>query len=108
MWSREEATVRDVLDALNDRNAKRRAYTTVMTVMGRLSSKGVLTRRRDGRIDVYKPAMSREEYRSARASAEFGAFVDTYGDLALVQFARHIEELDPQRREELARLARRD
>lgn len=105
VWGRGECNVRDVLEALNARSDVRRAYTTVMTVMHRLDGKQLLRRERRGRHDVYVPAMSREEYAQARASAEVGALVDAYGDLALAHFARHISSLDPVRREQIRRLA---
>lgn len=108
MWRAGEGTVRDVLAALNARSDRQRAYTTVMTVMSRLDAKGLLERRREGRHDVYRPALTRDAYFQARAQAEVGELVDTYGDLALVHFARHMQALDPKRREQLRRLARRD
>ena len=108
IWRLGEGTVRDVLAALNDRSERQRAYTTVMTVMSRLDAKGVLERRREGRHDVYRAALGRDAYFQARAQAEVGALVDTYGDLALVHFARHMQGLDPKRRDQLRRLARRD
>ena len=108
MWRLGEGTVRDVLAALNDRSERQRAYTTVMTVMNRLGAKGMLERRREGRHDVYHPAWGRDAYFEARVQAEFGALVDAYGDLALVHFARHMQTLDPKRRDQLRRLARRD
>jgi predicted transcriptional regulator len=105
IWAREEATVRDVQESLNARSAKARAYTTVLTVMTRLDGKGMLVRRRAGRLDVYAPAMSRDAYLEARAEAEVSALVDDFGDLALAHFARHMERLDPERLERLRRLA---
>lgn len=50
-------TVREVLHGLTGRDL---AYTTVMTVLSRLESKGVTTRERDGRAWRYRPASSRE------------------------------------------------
>lgn len=108
IWERGECNVRAVLEALNKRSDKQRKYTTVMTTMARLDKKGLLIRRRDGRTDIYKPAMTRDEYLKARAAAEVGALVDTYGEAALVHFARHMDQLDPERREQLRRLAHRD
>lgn len=108
MWRLEEATVRHVLEALNAETKRSRAYTTVMTVMARLDSKGLLTRVRRGRTDVYRTVMSRDEYLEARARAEVGALVEQYGDLALVSFTREVEQLDKKRRDQLRRLARRD
>ena len=105
MWGRGEATVREVLAALNARGGKVRAYTTLLTVMTRLDAKGLLVRRRAGRLDVYAPALTRDEYFHTRAEAEVAALVEDFGDLALAHFARHIQQLDPQRLETLRRLA---
>jgi predicted transcriptional regulator len=108
MWNLGESNVRTVLDELNRRSDKERKYTTVMTVMARLDAKGLLTRRRDGRTDLYQPRLTREQYREARAQADVRALVEEHGEAALVHFARHMNELDPKRREQLRRLARRE
>jgi predicted transcriptional regulator len=108
IWGRGEATVRDVQEALNARGEKTRAYTTVLTVMIRLDGKGLLVRRRAGRLDVYAPAMSRDDYLRARAESEVAALVEDFGDLALAHFARHIGSLDAERLETLRRLAAGD
>ena len=108
VWRLGRASVRDVLDALNKREAKHRAYTTVMTIMTRLDEKGLLRRERQGRADMYEAVLSREDYQQARAHAEVGALVEEFGDHALVHFARQMHRLDPERRRRLQRLARRD
>lgn len=108
MWGREEATVRDVQVALNARGEKTRAYTTLLTVMTRLDGKGLLVRRREGRVDVYSVAIGRAEYLAARAEASVEALVEDFGDLALAHFARHIRGLDAQRLETLRKLANGD
>lgn len=108
LWRQGEATVRSVLEALNAAAEKARAYTTVMTVMANLDRKGLLTRRREGKTDIYRPVMSRQEYLDARARAEAGALVGRYGEAALMAFAREMDRLDPERRGELRRLARGD
>lgn len=107
VWRQEKpTTVRAVMDALNGRASKERAYTTIMTIMRRLDDKRLLTRTREGKTDIYSPRMSRDEYLEARARAEVGALVDEYGDAALVHFARHMDKVDRKRREQLRRLAR--
>jgi len=107
MWHVDEAPVRAVMDALNARSDKERKYTTIMTIMARLHRKGLLTRRRQGKTDIYAAALSREEYQEARAREEVGALIKEYGDVALVQFHRQMHELDPKRREQLRRMARK-
>lgn len=47
-------SVRDVLDALNAGRAEPLAYTTVMTVMSRLTAKDVLARRGERRSYLYE------------------------------------------------------
>lgn len=47
-------SVRLVLDALNERRAEPLAYTTVMTVMNRLTAKNVLAREGERRRYVYE------------------------------------------------------
>jgi predicted transcriptional regulator len=107
VWQhQDEASVRAVMDALNARAKKPRAYTTYMTIMARLHSKGLLTRRREGRTDYYRPAYSREEYADLRAQAGVDSLVEQYGEVALSHFARQMAQLDPDRRRQLQRLAR--
>jgi predicted transcriptional regulator len=107
VWSRGEATVRTVMDALNKRTRKPRAYTTYMTIMARLHKKGVLERRREGKTDVYTPMLDRDEFMALRAQAEVDELVAQYGDVALSHFARQVASLDPARRRALQRLARK-
>jgi len=110
VWRRGEegATVRTVLEAINAREEKHRAYTTLMTVLGRLHEKGLLERRRAGNADVYRATVSRERYMTARAQAEIEQLVAAYGDVALAGFVRRVAAEDPRRRAQLRRLARRD
>ena len=78
VWALGEATVRAVLESLNeDRSRAPRAYTTVLTIMQRLEAK-----------------VSR--------------LVEDFGELALVQVARQVQSLDPERREALRRLGEAD
>jgi len=107
VWRQGQATVREVLTALN-RDTKERAYTTVMTIMSRLDRKGLMTRTRRGKSDLYRPMMSREEYLDARAQAEVEALVAEFGDVALVHFAEQVDKLDRKRLSALRKLARRE
>ena len=108
VWEQEEATVRSVTDALADDADGPRSYTTVLTVMTRLDRKGFLDRRREGKKDVYVPAVDREDYMRVRSEVEVDALLDAYGDLALTEFARRFAQLDPARQRALRRRARSD
>jgi len=54
VWLRETATVRDIYEALLDK--RKIAYTTVMTMMKILETKGYLKKRRQDRAFIYRPA----------------------------------------------------
>ncbi len=107
LWRSGDASVRAVMDALNDRTSKKRAYTTYMTIMARLHRKGMLVRRREGKTDFYTPSRARDEYMAVRARAEVANLVSQYGDVALSNFAQQMADLDPARRRALQRLARK-
>jgi predicted transcriptional regulator len=58
LWERGDLTVRGVLDALGPR--KRRAYTSVMSLLNVMTQKGYLVRRPQGRAFVYSARMDRD------------------------------------------------
>jgi len=60
LWTLEESSSRGVMEALPPEG--RRAYTTVATLLRVLEKKGLVTTRRDGRADIYRPLLSRDEY----------------------------------------------
>ena len=103
LWALDrEASVRDVLDAF-----PAAAYTTVMTTMERLSRKGVLARRKDGRAFLYRPVSSREAMESglvARAIEPLlrGASAQPILSCFVDEVSRHDERL----LDELERLVR--
>jgi len=59
VWTLSEATVRQVWDRLQP--VKPMAYNTVLTMMRILRDKGFLTSRRQGRMDVYRPRVTRRQ-----------------------------------------------
>jgi predicted transcriptional regulator len=61
LWTLGEANVQSVRDFLAP--SKPLAYTTVMTMLDRLTRKEVLSRRKVGRSFVYTPAITRDEVR---------------------------------------------
>lgn len=64
LWSLgEEATVEEVRQALPEH--RRGAYTTVQTVLNRLTDRELLERRRVGRTIVYRASTSESDYVSA-------------------------------------------
>lgn len=56
LWDKGPLTVREVLGALPD--GKRRAYTTVLSIMQIMEKKGLLARSKDGVAHVYEPRVT--------------------------------------------------
>ncbi len=103
LWKRRQATVRDVVDDLS--RTRSLAYTTVMTIMTRLHTKGLLTRDRDGKTYVYRPAFSREEHRAKLSRDLVRGLVNEFGDVALAQFTAELDSVDSAHRAALRRIA---
>lgn len=103
LWKRQQATVRDVVDDLS--RSRSLAYTTVMTIMTRLHTKGLLTRDRDGKTYVYRPACSRDEHRARLSRDLVRGLVDEFGDVALAQFTAELDSVDSSHRAALRGIA---
>jgi predicted transcriptional regulator len=106
IWCHDEISVRDVMETLNGRGSRDRAYTTYMTIMGRLDGKGMLARRRAGKTDFYRAVHTRNDYANLRAGAVIESIVDQFGEVALAHIARQMVQLDAKHRRALERLAR--
>ena len=59
VWAKEQATVRDVYEALQA--SRPVAYTTVMTMMRILQEKGFLTKVAEDKAHVYAPTKPRQQ-----------------------------------------------
>jgi BlaI family transcriptional regulator, penicillinase repressor len=59
VWKLEQATVRDVYEAIREKRPI--AYTTVMTMMRILEEKGYLKKNRSERAYLYKPSRARQQ-----------------------------------------------
>ena len=106
VWLADEPlTVREVLVDLERERAL--AYTTVMTVMDNLHSKGFLTRERVGRAYAYRAARPREAYEaeliedvlasSRDRTATLMHFVKTISATELAELRSLIAHVDGER-----------
>ena len=84
-WGRPVA-VREVLEDLQ--RERTLAYTTVMTVMDNLRRKGLLSREKDGRAYLYRPAQTREQHTAAFMGEVLAGGADT--SVTLLHFLDHI------------------
>jgi predicted transcriptional regulator len=83
-------SVREVHQALS--RTRSIAYTTVMTVMGRLTDAGLLVRERSGRAHLYAAAGSREELTAATMREQLSGMAGEDRKVAMLHF---IEDATP-------------
>jgi predicted transcriptional regulator len=97
----EPFTVRTVLARMPDL-----AYNTVMTILSRLATRGLLTfTPASGRNPYqYRVAMDPERFLAWSIRRDAQRMVERYGDLALSAFADELEQLTPEERERLRTL----
>lgn len=105
VWRRGSASVREVWEEVSRKHP--RTFNTVMTIMNRLTEKGLL-RREDRRGSYrYVPRVDRETF-LARISHEVAeALVHEFGDIAVAQFIEVLEDVDPKKLVAVEALVRR-
>ena len=96
VWRKDEATVRDVYEAL--RETRPIAYTTVMTMMRILQEKGYLTKVLHERAYVYRPAKPRQQVIGGMVRDFLDRVFDGASDALLVHLARDNKLTPKQRR----------
>jgi len=80
------------------------AYTTVMTIMGRLVDKGILTRKLSGSSYQYLPKVSQEKFIAKSVHNIFTTAVSTLGQEAVTYFVKEIKKINPKKRQELLKM----
>jgi predicted transcriptional regulator len=96
VWRTDEATVRDVYEALQETRPV--AYTTVMTMMRILQEKGYLTKATNDRAHVYRPAKPSQQVIGGMVRDFLDRVFDGASDPLLVHLARDNKLTPKQRR----------
>lgn len=105
VWERQPVSVADVLRVLNEQN-RNLAYTTVMTIMSRLADKGWLVTEKRGRAFFYRAVHSRTEAETAAVGEVVRALLEDFGEVAIAQFVKELDEIDPTQLSRLAEMTR--
>jgi len=103
MWEMDQALVREVVDRLRQRRSI--AYTTVMTIMNNLVSKGLLNRLPQGKAYLYRVVLSREAFLRRASEEAVSDVLARFGDLAIARFLEVAAKLPPEDLERLRQLA---
>lgn len=99
LWSKGGATVGDVVEALQ----KPLAYTTVLTTLRVLESKGVVRHEQNGRAYTYFPILDRDSARQHALKDVVKRFFDNSPALLALNLLRD-EELKPEEVRRLRKL----
>ena len=105
VWQQGEATVASVAASLADDGTSTSAYTTIMTIMGRLHDRGLLEREKRGRVFIYRAAASEEALLERLSLDALDRLLARFGSTAYRQFAMRLGEVDPGLRRQLLELA---
>ena len=101
VWRLGDATVRDVHDELAQH--RQIAYTTVMTTMTRLATKGLLRRDTAGLAHRYRPAVSQDSYLRSALGRVLTWALERYPEPAASYLAEVVDDVDDVTIESLAR-----
>jgi predicted transcriptional regulator len=96
IWARGSATVSDVVEALEGKDA----YTTILTLMRILKAKGYLSSRKEGRAHVFTPRVDRETVARKAVHQLLAKFFDGSPGELVLSFLRE-EEITPEELDEL-------
>ncbi len=103
IWHKDcEVCVRDVYEELAAR--REIAYTTVMTIMGRLADKKILTKRKAGNTSYYLPVMSRHEFTETVVGNVVDSLLEDFADATLAHFISRVDEKDRATIEKLEKM----
>ncbi len=100
LWQRSPMSVREVMNVLNRRRP--RAYTSVMSLLGVMTDKGLLTRKPQGRAFVYVPKAGRKKTMRRMLADLLGR---AFEGSASLMVAHLLEEAHPTA-DEMARIRR--
>ena len=103
IWQAQEPfSVSAVLKVLSKK--RKVAYTTVMTIMGRLTEKGLLKRSQEGKAYFYKPAYSKDTFLTSVSRQIIRNLVSNFGDAAVAHFAEALEDMPSDKKQKLLKI----
>ena len=100
LWEKKDCSPKEVLEMLDSQLA----LTTVSTILERLYRKGLLKKNKIGGRVRYISNISQDVYSQKLVKQFMGRMVSSFGDLAITFFARGVDRLPKNKKEELAKL----
>lgn len=92
LWDGPEMVIKDVQKKLE--LEKKVSFNTVMTVMNRLVDKGIITKRTEGRVSLYKPVLSKSDFLENQSKELTHELIEEFGSVAVSHMLDALEEAD--------------
>ena len=104
LWGLKEATVKEILYTFSENKPAR---TTVATILSILEGKNFVEHHTDGRINIYRPLVSKESYSKRQL---FGLVNDYFGGsfTSMVSFFATENNLDIEEVDQILKEARKE
>lgn len=103
IWQKKDpVTVRFVFEKLSKN--RKVAYTTVMTIMSRLTEKEILKRVVLGKAYIYQPIYSKDKFLSRVSRQIIKSFISSYGDNAIAHFVEELEKTPDEKKKRLLKI----
>ncbi|MFQ5714897.1 MAG: BlaI/MecI/CopY family transcriptional regulator [Candidatus Scalinduaceae bacterium] len=102
LWLRGESSVRDILEGLN--HSQSYTYSTLITVMNRLSNKGILEKKKVGKTFFYKPTYTKAELLDIVSKKVIQGISELSLQATILNFIDYISSKDSKQLDHLSEL----
>jgi len=101
LWDRGPLKGKDIFEAMKDK--RKIAYTTVLTVLDRLSRKGFVKKRKKFRSTIFIPTIAKKDFQSLVAQKLVRSAINISNDFALSAFLDIFSEMKSEELEKLSK-----
>ncbi|MFJ5749345.1 BlaI/MecI/CopY family transcriptional regulator [Peribacillus frigoritolerans] len=92
LWDKDEQSIKAVQQSLEvDKPIN---FNTVMTVMNRLVEKGILEKRSEGRLSLFRPVQSKEEFFEEQSKKLTESLLDEFGGAVISHMLDAMKDAD--------------
>lgn len=92
LWVENELSIKEVQQRLE--KDKPINFNTVMTVMNRLVEKGILEKRSQGRLSLFRPIQSKEDFIEEQSKKLTDNLLDEFGGVVINHMIDSLKEVD--------------
>ncbi|WP_409294911.1 BlaI/MecI/CopY family transcriptional regulator [Peribacillus sp. SCS-26] len=99
LWQNDEQTIKSVQQHLEA--DKPLNFNTVMTVMKRLSAKGILVKRTEGRLSYFRPVLTKSQFIEEQSKRLTENLLDEFGGVVISHMLDAMKDVDQSLLEQL-------